>query len=73
VSLLISLVPVVMEDRPGANGNIGTALAARSAPDGYTWLVTGPAVLVNPTLYSDAGWDAMKDFIPPPYQIDLAM
>src|SRR6476646_9646495 len=55
-------VPVVMEDRPGANGNIGTALAARSAPDGYPWLVTGPAVLVNPTLYSDAGWDAMKDF-----------
>jgi tripartite-type tricarboxylate transporter receptor subunit TctC len=51
-----------MEDRPGANGNIGTALAARSAPDGYTWLVTGPAVLVNPTLYSDAGWDAMRDF-----------
>jgi tripartite-type tricarboxylate transporter receptor subunit TctC len=55
-------VPVVMEDRPGANSNIGTALAARSTPDGYTWLVTGPAVLVNPTLYSDAGWDAMKDF-----------
>ena len=55
-------VPVVMEDRPGANGNIGTAMAARSTPDGYTWLVTGPAVLVNPTLYSDAGWDPMKDF-----------
>jgi tripartite-type tricarboxylate transporter receptor subunit TctC len=55
-------VPVVMDDRPGANGNIGTALAARSEPDGYTWLVTGPAVLVNPTLYKDAGWDAMKDF-----------
>ena len=55
-------VPVVMDDRPGANGNIGTALVARSEPDGYTWLVTGPAVLVNPTLYKDAGWDAMKDF-----------
>jgi tripartite-type tricarboxylate transporter receptor subunit TctC len=55
-------VPVVMEDRPGANGNIGTAVAARSTPDGYTWLVTGPAVLVNPTLYADAGWDAMRDF-----------
>ena len=55
-------VPVVTDDRPGANGNIGTALAARSEPDGYTWLVTGPAVLVNPTLYKDAGWDAMKDF-----------
>ncbi len=35
---------------------------ARSEPDGYTWLVTGPAALVNPTLYKDAGWDAMKDF-----------
>lgn len=55
-------VPVVMDDRPGANGNIGTAAAARAEPDGYTWLVTGPAVLLNPTLYKDAGWDAMKDF-----------
>jgi tripartite-type tricarboxylate transporter receptor subunit TctC len=55
-------VPVVMDDRPGANGNIGTALAARSAPDGYTWVINGPALLVNPTLYGDAGWDAIKDF-----------
>jgi len=54
--------PVVMEARPGANSNIGTASVARSSPDGYTWLVTGPAVLVNPELYKDAGWDAMKDF-----------
>jgi tripartite-type tricarboxylate transporter receptor subunit TctC len=54
--------PVVMEARPGANSNIGTASVARSDPDGYTWLVTGPAVLVNPTLYKDAGWDAMKGF-----------
>src|ERR1700744_6431152 len=52
--------PVVMDDRPGANSNIGTPQAARGAPDGYTWLVTGPAVLVNPALYADAGWDAMK-------------
>ena len=49
--------PVVVEARPGANSNIGTASVARSEPDGYTWLVTGPAVLVNPTLYKDAGWD----------------
>ncbi len=55
-------VPVVMEARPGANSNIGTAQVARSAPDGYTWLVTGPAVLVNPALYADAGWETMKDF-----------
>src|ERR1700760_578943 len=53
---------VVMEARPGANGNIGTASVARSEPDGYTWLVTGPAVLVNPTLYKDAGWEPMKGF-----------
>ncbi|MEO8320527.1 MAG: tripartite tricarboxylate transporter substrate binding protein [Bradyrhizobium sp.] len=51
---------VIVEARPGGNSNIGTAAAARSDPDGYTWLVTGPAALVNPTLYKDAGWDAMK-------------
>src|SRR3954451_13739633 len=51
---------VISEARPGGNSNIGTAAAARSDPDGYTWLVTGPAALVNPTLYKDAGWDAMK-------------
>jgi tripartite-type tricarboxylate transporter receptor subunit TctC len=53
---------IVVEARPGANSNIGTAAVARSEPDGYTWLVTGPAVLVNPTLYKDAGWDTMQSF-----------
>ncbi len=53
---------IVPESRPGANSNIGTAMVARSEPDGYTWLVTGPAVLVNPTLYKDAGWDPMQGF-----------
>src|SRR6516162_5485556 len=53
---------IVVEARPGASSNIGTAAVARSEGDGYTWLVTGPAVLVNPTLYKDAGWDALKDF-----------
>jgi tripartite-type tricarboxylate transporter receptor subunit TctC len=52
---------VVVEARPGGNSNIGTAAVARSDPDGYTWLVTGPAALVNPGLYKDAGWDTMKD------------
>jgi tripartite-type tricarboxylate transporter receptor subunit TctC len=52
---------IIVEARPGANSNIGTAAAARSEGDSYTWLVTGPAALVNPTLYKDAGWDAMKD------------
>lgn len=54
--------PVVVEAKPGANSNIGTITVARAAGDGYTWLVTGPAVLVNPSLYKDAGWDALKDF-----------
>src|SRR3984957_97071 len=54
--------PIVIEARPGANSNIGTAMVARSEPDGYTWLVTGPAVLVNPTLYKDAGWEPMQGF-----------
>lgn len=53
---------IVVEARPGANSNIGTAAVARSDGDGYTWLVTGPAVLVNPSLYKDAGWDPLKDF-----------
>src|SRR5215212_316528 len=53
---------IVVEARPGANSNIGTAAVARSEPDGYTLLVTGPAVLVNPVFYKDAGWEAMKDF-----------
>jgi tripartite-type tricarboxylate transporter receptor subunit TctC len=49
--------PVVVEAKPGANSNIGTAAVARSDPDGYTWLVSGPAALVNPSLYKDAGWE----------------
>src|SRR5262249_18485301 len=52
---------IVVDDRPGANSNVGTAAVARSDGDGYTWLVTGPAVLANPTLYKDAGWD-IKNF-----------
>jgi tripartite-type tricarboxylate transporter receptor subunit TctC len=54
--------PMVVEAKPGGNSNIGTAEVARSAPDGYTWLVTGPAVLVNPSIYKGAGWNAMRDF-----------
>ena len=52
---------VIVEARPGGNSNIGTAAVARSDPDGYTWLVSGPAALVNPGLYKEAGWDTLKD------------
>ncbi|WP_420970056.1 Bug family tripartite tricarboxylate transporter substrate binding protein [Bradyrhizobium sp. B120] len=53
---------VVVEARPGGNSNIGTSAVARSEPDGYTWVVTGPALLVNPDLYKDTGWNAARDF-----------
>ncbi len=57
--------PVVVENRPGANGNIGTDMAAKSAPDGYTLLMTtaGPHG-INPTLYRKLPFDAIKDFAP---------
>lgn len=57
--------PVVVDNRPGVGGNIGMALAARAAPDGYT-LATGSAgnLAINPTLYSKLPYDAIKDFAP---------
>jgi len=57
--------PVVIENRAGAQGNIGTALAARSAPDGYT-IVLGEAgtLAINPNLYTNVGYDPQRDFVP---------
>jgi tripartite-type tricarboxylate transporter receptor subunit TctC len=52
---------VVIENRPGAGGNIGTVAVARSAPDGYTFLMHSVAYSVNPSLYSKAGYDIGKD------------
>lgn len=53
----------VVDNRSGAGGNIGMELVARSAPDGYTVCVVSTAFVVNPNLYTRAGYDPVKDFV----------
>src|SRR5208282_2053479 len=55
--------PIIVENRPGAGGNIGTAAAAKAAPDGYTLVggASGP-LAANVTLYKQLGYDPEKDF-----------
>jgi tripartite-type tricarboxylate transporter receptor subunit TctC len=55
----------IVDNRPGASGNIGAEAAARSAPDGYTFLVSAnPSLTVNPSLFKKLPYDAEKDFAP---------
>ena len=57
--------PVVVDNKPGAGGNIGADSVAKSAPDGYTILMGAVAThAINPTLYASMPYDAQKDFIP---------
>jgi len=56
---------VVVDNRPGAGGNIGAEAAAKSPPDGYTWLLgTIGLMAVNPFLYHDLPYDAQRDLQP---------
>ena len=55
--------PVVVENKVGASGNVATADVAKSAPDGYTLLAHSSAYAVNPTLFSNAGYDPAKDLV----------
>jgi tripartite-type tricarboxylate transporter receptor subunit TctC len=55
---------MIVENRPGANGNLATDVVARSAPDGYTIFFTSVGHAVNPSLYKEAKYDPVKDFTP---------
>jgi tripartite-type tricarboxylate transporter receptor subunit TctC len=56
--------PVIVENRGGAGGNIAITAVSRMAADGYTLLMCSSAYVVNPSLYAQATYDPLKDFVP---------
>src|SRR3954452_2597748 len=57
--------PVVIDNRGGAAGVIGTRVAARAAPDGYTLVMaTSGSIAINPNLYANPGYQTLKDLSP---------
>ncbi len=56
--------PVLIINRPGAAGNIGTVQVARSPADGYTFLMSSVSMAVNPSMYPNIGYDPIKDLTP---------
>jgi tripartite-type tricarboxylate transporter receptor subunit TctC len=57
--------PAIVENRPGAGGNIGADAVAKAAPDGYTFLVSATGTMVvNPSLYRELPFDVERDFVP---------
>ena len=55
---------VVIDNRPGANGNIAYETTARAVPDGYTFVLVAAGVAINPSLYRSVGYDPLRDFAP---------
>jgi tripartite-type tricarboxylate transporter receptor subunit TctC len=56
--------PVIIENRPGAGGTLGTRAVAQAEPDGYTLLMVFPSHAANPALYVSLPYDSEKDFAP---------
>ena len=54
----------VVDNKTGANGNIGMEIAAKAAPDGYTLIMTSSALAINPGMYKKLGYDPINDFAP---------
>jgi tripartite-type tricarboxylate transporter receptor subunit TctC len=55
---------VIVDNRPGAGATMGTAIAAKSAPDGYTLLVASTPLAIGPVVYPNLPYDARRDFAP---------
>jgi len=56
--------PFVIDNRPGANGNIATEAVANASPDGYTLLAVSPGAAINPALYAKLNFDFLRDIAP---------
>ncbi len=56
--------PVVIDNRPGASGNLGAELVARANPDGYTMMVSGNPLITSPHLYKNVPFNPLTDFAP---------
>jgi tripartite-type tricarboxylate transporter receptor subunit TctC len=54
--------PVVVDNRPGAGSAVGTSIAAKAAPDGYTLLVSSSSIAISPALYRNLDFDIVRDF-----------
>ena len=56
--------PVVIDNRPGAAGNLGADLVSKAAPDGYTLLLCVNSYTINTSVYRNLSWDLLRDFAP---------